>query len=1030
MKAFKILAVSIISVLISLYLVFLFVLPHYINLNKYNPKIAEAIQKSTGLKVSINDLKLNTAWDLSAGTSIAKTDLNYPNDTKFAQINNLQVRLSLIPLIYKQIRIEKISADKIMMNVDLDKNDKPLLEGIFKQNKNTNLPNNFKYSANMPNIHIKKYRISFIDANKINNYTTKGSSLNITDFILNKKIRLTANGELILNNKKQITYKVKLTSKNTDNKKPINIEFMKVFRDLEKYNIQSNIETDINIANENIIGKMFIDKLTCSINGFTYPPSSLKLTFLGDKTKINASLHTSKYSKAIVTGLLKFSGKKQIDLHVKSGNTDIKDLLAISKAIYKSIGQNKLQNIDANGILKADFDIKSDFKKIESSGYLKIKNANVTDKLYKVLVSSINADIDFSKNSIYFNKATANVNQQPVKITGTINQNAFANIAVKATQLPIKSVLLAIGQKKLLNENQISSGLADINVSLIGRLDKATPQTTVKVNNLSIKNNKNHYITKIKEIVIIIGKNKQGSAKIKGTLIIANYNNTLKLPIFSIIFDKTSAKIPSTSLYINNLKTLLNGTISLNKSNTKIQAITIKIPNQVSIPLQGYPSSKATILGEIKLSGDINNPDISGEIKAPLVKMPSILTTLQNVDIKLGQDIILNCPSIKTADSSFNLNAQIQKNNISDGIVVKYVTLNSEMLNLNTIIPALKTLSSSSKSEIIIKNGKSKIQNFKVGRISADNISSNLSLKNNILYIENLLCNAYLGKVAGDISYSINTRKTALNLQGRELSANPALIALTGRNDNIKGILDFDSNVSFIGYAKNEIQKSLNGNINFIISNGQMGVLGKLEHLLYAQNVISNSIFKANLNTTAKALTRKNTGVYKYMKGKLIFSNGWANINWIKTSGPSMSLYMTGRYYIPENSASLIILGRISDDVVKILGPIGEFSMDKVITSIPKLGEITTFFANQFATNPTYENTSQIPYLTPRTEFPTREFKVIIDGDLQKQSSVKSFKWIARPRVQNSPQIVPETNEETKTQTIPDFVNNLPNFKN
>lgn len=1029
MKAFKILAASIISILISLYLVFLFVLPHYVNLNKYSPQITEAIQKSTGLKVTINGLKLKTAWDLSAGANIAKTDLNYPDGIKFAQINNLQIRLSLIPLLYKQIRLDEISADKLMMNVDLDKNEKPILETMFKQNKNNSLPDNFKYSANMPDIFIKKYRLSFIDSNKINNYTIKGSNLKITDYILNKKIQISTNGELILNNKKQITYNGKITSKNTDNKKPLNIEYMKIFSDLEKYKIKSNIETDINIDDSNIAGKINIDKLTCSLNGYTYPPSSLKLEFFGDKTKINASLHTSENSKAIITGLLKFSGKKQVDLHVKSDNIDIKDLLTISKAIYKSIGQNKLQNIDASGLLQADFDVQSDFKKIESSGFLKIKNANVTDKLYKVIVSAINADIDFSKNSIQFNNATAKVNQQPIKITGIINKNAFANIEVKATQLTLKSVLLAIGQSKLANENQIISGFVDVNAKLIGRLENAKPEITVNANNIAFKNNKTFSLIKTKKAIFNISKNSEGNGKITDTTIKSS-GNTLKISALNLNLRKNNIEIPNTLLYVNGIKTNLTGSFTANTPNPNIQTMSIIIPNQTSTPIQGFPYSKATISGEIKIKGDINKPNISGEIKAPLIKLPSILTTMQNVDIRLEKDIILSCPDIKMADSAFNIEAHIQKEKIVSNINVKDVIFNSDMLDLNTIIPALTTLSKGSNYNLTISNGRSKIQNFKIGRISANNISSNLSFKNNILHINDMLCSAYIGKIAGDISYNLNNRKTTLNLQGRGLSANPAITALTGRNDDIRGVLDFDSSVIFYGFTKNEIQRSLKGYINFIISNGQMGVLGKLEHLLYAQNVISNNIFKTNLNLAVKALTTKNTGVYKYMKGKLNFSNGWANINWVKTSGPSMSLYMTGRYYIPENTASLIILGRIADDVVKLLGPIGEFSMDKVITSIPKLGQITTFFANQFATNPTYENTSQIPYLTPKTEFPTREFKVVIDGEIQKQSSVKSFKWLARPRVQNTPQIVAEEKEQPKSQDVPDFVNNLPNFKN
>ncbi len=36
-----------------------------------------------------------------------------------------------------------------------------------------------------------------------------------------------------------------------------------------------------------------------------------------------------------------------------------------------------------------------------------------------------------------------------------------------------------------------------------------------------------------------------------------------------------------------------------------------------------------------------------------------------------------------------------------------------------------------------------------------------------------------------------------------------------------------------------------------------MGVLGKFEHLLYAQNIISNNIFKSSLNLVARAITAK-----------------------------------------------------------------------------------------------------------------------------------------------------------------------------
>jgi len=123
--------------------------------------------------------------------------------------------------------------------------------------------------------------------------------------------------------------------------------------------------------------------------------------------------------------------------------------------------------------------------------------------------------------------------------------------------------------------------------------------------------------------------------------------------------------------------------------------------------------------------------------------------------------------------------------------------------------------------------------------------------------------------------------------------------------------------------------------------------------------------------------------------------------------------------------------------------------MDKAISSIPKIGEITAYFVSQFTVNPNYENTDLIPDLSPKTEFGTKEFKVVIDGDIQKQSSVKTFKWISKPTVaqaqaraqmQNPTETIKQYQTTIKEEyngvvkklptSVPDFVNKLPDLLN
>lgn len=1017
MKAFKI-SGGILSIFVALYLAFLFVLPNAIDLNKYSPQITKVIQNNTGYQTIIENLKVKTYWNLAIGASANKADLLDANGEKFAQINGLQIKVSLLPLLMKKIRITELKADKILANID------------NKIENTSSHTHTYTTVSKLPNISVKKYRISFI--NGAENYTLKGSDLKISDFVLNEKIKIKAIGDVILNDRKQISYNIALLSevlpsssdKKTDNK----TELIKIFEDLYKYNTQAKINANLKINKRNnevnINGKIKLDEISLTIGEKTIPKSFVYLDFMDNKAKINSTLYSDENSKAVVSGIFKNGKNKYIDLHVVS-RAELQNLVLMSKTLLKILGKKDLDGINANGLISADFDLKSDFKKIDSNGYLKIKNANISNNLYNVALNSVNADIDFSQDFINLKKANASLNGQPITIKGSIDKNANANIQILANNLQLKGLLFASGNTKILKENNVS-GLVDIKALVKGRLDKVIPQINALATNINIINKKSSSQIKITKAIINTNTKSQGKAEITGLKISPKFPAILSAPKIILALNNKEVNIEPTSLYINQIKTTLSGKISDINSNPQLNSVTVNIPNQVSVPIEGYANSKIVLSGNLILNGNPSQPKLQGTFNIPLIKIPTTSTVIKNSTLLFNNDLILNCPQVQVADSLMKVNAII-KNDFSNGLIAKNVNFSAQTFDLNTLIPIFKTLPKNSNSSLTILNGKNSVGTFKVGSITSSNITSSISMKDNLLHLDDLNGEAYLGKIAGNISYDITHRNLKLNLQGRGLSANPAITALTRRNDDINGILDFDSNISMVGFSKKELLNSLKGDLKFIISNGKMGVLGKFEHLLYAQNIVSNNVFKTSLNLVARAIMAKNTGVYRYMKGKISFADGWANIGFVKTSGPSMSLYMTGRYNLLYNTANLTILGRISDDVVRILGPVGEFSVSKAISSIPKIDDISTSMVNQLSTNPNYENISEIPYLTPKTEFKTKEFKVIIDGEVQKQSSVKSFKWLATPKV-----IQPEIErpvEQPKAE-VPDFVKNLPDLKN
>lgn len=1055
-KTLKIILFSFLVLFITGYLAFLFILPNAIDLNKYTPQITKIIQDATGFGVQLQGLNVKTSWNLSAGAFIDKTDLFDPNGKKFAQINGLQVKLSLVPLLFNKIQISKVDMDKLLLNVDVDKDGKFILKKYLTK-KSNKTQSKYKLIHNMPDISAKKYRISFFSG--ANKYSLKGENLKISDFVSNKKIKIKTNGEVVLNGRKQITYNIAVYSKAFPKTKsttePKN-NIIGIFNDLYKYNVQANINTNLKINekfndadNIQIHGKINIDKISLTLGTTTIPQSHLNLDFTGEKAKINSVLYSDLNSKIYIFGWLKniTGGKdnkhKYIDLQVASDKINIENIILIAKTMSKTFTVKNLNNISANGYAKANFSIKSDFKKIESDGYLKIKDANIKNKLYNVALNSVNADIDFSQDSIKIKHATANLNSQPIIINGTIDKKANADIDVFANNLQLKGALLTFGKTDILKENDILGGVVNVKACLKGKLDKASPKINILVKNANIKNKASKAQITI-AAANIIGNKEKSTAELTNLKVIPNLNlastpATISAPKINLSVNPKDITINPAYLYVNNVKTTLSGKISdLNKT-PKLNAVTVSITNQISVPITGYQGSNMILKGNLILNGDLNKPEIQGGLNIPLIRIPSTMTVIKNSTLQFGKEITLNCPQVQIADSNMGFTANIH-NHLSEGIHVDGFNLNADNLNFNTIIPIMKNFPKKSNSVFSIWNGRSTIKKFKIGRIVSENITSHVSFNNVILYFTDIRGDAYFGKIGGNMSYNTANQRTFINMQGRGLSSNNALSALFGKNYDINGKLDFDSKVYLTKYSKNELLRSIKGYTNFIISNGQMGVLGKFEHLIYAQNVISNNVFKTSLNIIAKAVSVKNTGVYKYMKGKITLSDGWVNISSIKTSGPSMSLYITGRYNLIYNTANLTMLGRISADVVRILGPIGEFSMDKVISRIPKIGAPTSALINQYTTNPNYENTSQIPYLTPRTEFPTREFKVIIDGDVSRQSSVRSFKWISSPKAASEtttrtssssqePEAIPGTPQKS-TSEVPDFVRNLPDLKN
>ena len=92
----------------------------------------------------------------------------------------------------------------------------------------------------------------------------------------------------------------------------------------------------------------------------------------------------------------------------------------------------------------------------------------------------------------------------------------------------------------------------------------------------------------------------------------------------------------------------------------------------------------------------------------------------------------------------------------------------------------------------------------------------------------------------------------------------------------------------------------------------------------------------------------------------------------------------------------------------------------------PVASSTASAFMTDVTTSTDLKDVKNIPELTVKTNFKTREFKVLISGDVNKQTSVKTFKWIDS----KEPVIIKTTVQQSQKYKLPDFIDKLPSFKN
>ena len=709
------------------------------------------------------------------------------------------------------------------------------------------------------------------------------------------------------------------------------------------------------------------------------------------------------------------------DITVKSDDINIAPLFNAFAPM--SMKQSFLLN---SGILNIDIILKGKLAKIQPDIDVALsKFALKTKAPMPAITTKINTlKLDVDPKQAVINSFDVILNSSKIKVSGTIKDYlndmeiaVNADGSIKASDI---NSLLPKEARTLIGTN----GAIPIKAVISGNLQK------IDINAQAYPDANNNFSpVSVKKML-----NKNGLVNAEMT-----YSN-----------DKLN--IADASLYMPSKSNLGQNFVQNKKGATKIAGITGSIANISS----SYPEMKLlfsipepvilshTLMndaslsakGDLNIYGTFNNPSYKGFISIKDINLPALLTKVQGVDLEFNGDTIsANIQNLDINKTVLNIIADASTK-FGNVFLIKSMKLSSLDLNVDNLFKAMDKMnallvsgSSSSASSganatvlpVKISNGNADFQKFTMkqmgGNLVATNVTGSFTLINDLVKIPDLKADVYGGTVSADVSYNVKTTEIKAKVKGLKINANQAITVFTGLKDQIQSNLDFNADVKLKGATYEQQMKSLNGNADFELKDGQLGSLGRFETFLQADNLLSQSFVKTKLGSLINTISPYNTGQFSYLNGKVKLSGGNAILEQVKMSGAHMSLLLKGSVNLLSMDSNIEILGSLSQEVTNALGPVADLSVEKFVALIPNFGTKIASAMNSFNEAANKAVLQTIPALTPG-QSGTKSFKVKLNGNLNNPASAfDGFKWLNTPEKIQQEQA--ELTQQAEKQTAP-----------
>lgn len=588
---FKYLGFIALGVIILAYAGFLFVLPNVINLNQYLPEVQKLAKEQAKLDVNLENAKVITTPLLGAGVKAENISVKLPDNSVLFSAESVKTRISLPSLLLLTVKVSCCEIEKPFVNLEIvnDENFKvvKLVEDLLNAGKEQSLEEGrqtvqaetegFKFNPawiriKVPAVKLNNYKVLVNDLKSKHYLDLHGEQL-VLGYFNGKSAKVKTYAELFSDENKNITANVDINTflppiepsldSEDDPAERIEIPFVNPVTMYRNYDLKANLDTKLRIRNHNnnltSYGHFDINNISLKVGNLKLPESYFRAKTFGSTVDLDTNIFPAQNQNLQLLGKLNYGHHPRMDMNIKTAEIKFNDLIILSRAFLDSLHiYNELAQVKAEGTLQADCYIKTNFRKLTSTGSILVKNGGLSVRNIGNVISKANINVKLDNNVLDIRNSSLLVGNNPITVDGKIDKQSVADINISAKKIPLPILFNAFAPKDIRSAYNFKSGNASFDLGLKGKLKEAVAGVKFAVANLNISD-KNMVVANNNLNGEFFLQNNELAGKVDNTdfsLSIPQTKSRIAVPKFNLELAENNITIGENKILFNDKSTL------------------------------------------------------------------------------------------------------------------------------------------------------------------------------------------------------------------------------------------------------------------------------------------------------------------------------------------------------------------------------------------------------------------------------------------------------------------------------------------